>query len=132
MKYAYHNYMDIVWGAIWVLGLLWVLYLLRPRKRKLSPASKARYQAELSSLKTLDPTLGIIQADRILEQILREKHGDRPLGENLKKYYQDHPCRDELWKLHKLRNQVVHEGESLKSFNAVADFINLIEGMFLD
>jgi hypothetical protein len=124
--------MDIVWGAIFVLGLLWILYLLRPRTRKLSAAAKAGYMAELAEIRSMKPELGIINADRVLEQILRDLHGDRALGENLKKYYAQHPKREQLWKYHKIRNRVVHEGDSLKTFTPVAEFIALIGGMFLD
>jgi hypothetical protein len=80
----------------------------------------------------MKPELGIINADRVLEQILREKHGNRPLGENLKKHYAQNPKRDQLWKYHKIRNRVVHEGDSIDTFTTVADYIELIGGLFLD
>ena len=80
----------------------------------------------------MQPELAIINADRVLEQILREKHGDRALGENLKQYYAKHPKREQLWKYHKIRNKVVHEGDSLETFTAVTAYIELIGLIFLD
>ena len=123
--------MEYIILAIVIGGLGYLYFFLTIRWGNLTQARKQEFRSELERASELDPEHAIIVVDRVLEQILSTLWGKRSLGENLQKHYQNHPDSNELWKYHKIRNKLVHEGGVRVGRRDIEGFRNLIQRVFL-
>ena len=56
-----------------------------------------------------DLRMRVIEADKLLDIMLRKRNVEGSLGEKLKKYGSNFSDLDGLWRAHKLRNKLAHE-----------------------
>ncbi len=92
--------------------LFWTFYLVwkYTRKELLSTYRKEYYRKKIEACKTLSKREIIIESDNILCHILSELWYRGNVADQLRrKPYIAKPFLEELWRLHKLRNRIVHE-----------------------
>lgn len=101
----------IVIGVLIVLAIVIVFgMLVMFAKRKLQgEAHRIIQNAWAHAEKQPNPTLKIVEADKVLDEALRLLGYAGTLGDKLKKAGPRFKNLDEVWKAHKLRNTLVHE-----------------------
>lgn len=88
------------------IGLLWMM----KRSRKLQPAQSERIKMLWGhAQKQPNPTLKIVEADKILDEALKMLGYQGTLGEKMKKAGPRFSDLNGLWRAHKLRNTLVHD-----------------------
>lgn len=104
-------------------GVLYFLYLTKP-KEKLQKISRMNPELVISKWSQINEMLGqggpsnfkqaIIEGDKLVDYVLKSKVPGETMGERLKagKKLFNQKTYDDLWKAHKIRNQVVHESET--------------------
>jgi hypothetical protein len=115
----------MIWWISIGIGVLLILALavyFRPRGPKLSATSKALIQRQWAHAVSLDdPTRKILEADKVLDTLLKELGYTGSLGDKLKKGGKYLPNLNDVWRAHKLRNTVAHEaGVSLSPRDSAA------------
>lgn len=103
------NLLIILLIAIAALALLLVwMGLRRQRHRRKGIAQRAWKQwAELPHI--ADPSRRVLEAENILDRVLREIGYQGTFGEKLRKMQKTLPNIDAVWVAHKLRNRIAHE-----------------------
>ncbi len=98
-----------------------------PRKRLKQKTIQDLTQA-LQASRSIEPRYGIVECDRILEQIFRSLGETGTLGEILKRKSAILPHRETLWKYHKIRNKVVHgDAQASVTSSDVSKYISAIQ-----
>lgn len=93
-----------------LLDLLVVIsiFVLHKRKR-FSPAEKQKYLFQWKKIKSNQDFRTIIEADKLLDILLKKKGYHGTVGEKLKKSGKLFSDIHGLWDAHKLRNRLAHE-----------------------
>ncbi len=98
--------------AIVIFGIAGAALILtfRKRKPKLSAATQRVLQQQWSHATSLSDAHGrILEADKVLDQLLGAMGYQGPLGEKLKAAGPRLPNANAVWTAHKLRNRLAHE-----------------------
>lgn len=98
-------------GAV-VLFILIELFLILRRRRKFSKRELALVKTEWESIRNKierEPKHALIEADRLLDFVLKKRGYTGSLGDKLKKAGSLFTHADALWRAHKLRNRATHE-----------------------
>ncbi len=94
-------------AAVLVLLLVWIL-LQKHRRHRTQIAVRAWVQwAEIQ--KIADASRRVLEAENILDRVLRDIGYQGTFGEKLKRMQQTLPNIDAVWHAHKLRNRIAHE-----------------------
>ena len=124
---------------IWLLVFLIIIYFLLLwawkrwwRKRwskadlKLFAKNWQRIQAEK------DLRMKILEADKLLDLMLKKRQLKGSLADKLKMYGQNFSDLDGLWKAHKLRNKLAHELDFTVGLNQSKEAMNKFGQAFKD
>ena len=86
----------------------------------------------IDSCQPSDWTLAIIEADKLLDQLLRNlRYGGENLGERLKTVDRsDFLTLDDAWEAHKFRNRIAHEANMIVTEREAKRVISLYEKVF--
>lgn len=96
-------------GIVLLLGII-VMVLMTHRKRKLSGAAKKQILGEWKVVASMhDPARQILEADKVLDHLLRELGFTGSVGDMLKAAGPILPDIDQLWDAHRIRNNLAHE-----------------------
>jgi len=96
-------------AAIIIIGII-LLSIIAKRKPKLSAGTKDRINKQWQHACQLpDDTRKILEADKVLDSLLKELGYQGSLGDKLKKAGNVIPNINEVWTAHKLRNRLAHE-----------------------
>lgn len=87
----------------------YVVFALR-RKKRLSPEAIKRLRKHWIAAKKIgEPSLRVLEAEKVLDGLLKELGYDGGFGEKLKRAGPRLRNEDAVWKAHKLRNRIAHE-----------------------
>jgi len=81
------------------------IFLIFFRKKKLSKTLLKKINTHLKRISTLPLKNQILEYDKIIDLILKEKGYQGTLGEKMKSF----KASEKLWKAHKFRNKLAHE-----------------------
>lgn len=87
-------------------------FIVFRRKKRFSPRDLSLVLLEWESIRSKsgrDPKHALIEADRLLDYVLKKRGYTGSLGEKMKKAEKVFTRRDDLWNAHRLRNRAVHE-----------------------
>lgn len=108
--------MDIITIIIFIIVGLAVLVaflvFLKAQKRKLSAQNQNLIKREWNKIlneSKINPNLAILEADKLLDHVLKFLGYRGSLGEKLKKSGSLFSNLDDVWKVHKMRNKIAHE-----------------------
>ncbi len=104
-----------------------VLYRMMLRLRMEKHARAAILKAWEHVKVQKNPTLKIVEADKVLDESLRLLGFAGTLGEKLKKAGPRFRDLDAVWKAHKLRNALVHELQRTPSETEVSSALRAFE-----
>lgn len=93
------------------IALFLLEYFMR-RRRRISKRDLAFVAAEWESLRRRvekEPRHAVLEADKLLDFVLKKRGYEGTLGEKLKKAEGEFLRIDDVWNAHKLRNSVAHE-----------------------
>ncbi len=96
---------------VWIISF-WVIVILRhSKKKKLDESKQKELKKLLKNINSIDnnPKQKIIDYDKLYHKILQELGYEGNFWEILKKEPNEIRDLDKVWKLHKLRNKLVHE-----------------------
>lgn len=112
----------ILAAVIFALVLLEIFVIVHKRKKRLPERDIKLVTSEWGLIeKKVDrePKHALMEADRVLDFVLKKKGYEGSLGEKLKQAEKLFKEVDRVWEAHKLRNQAVHEiGFNLESGQA--------------
>ena len=112
------KYVSIIFLLAFLLAIGAVLLLVfyRPKRKGLSITSFNQSLAKIENMikggSELEIRQAVIESDKLLDAILKEKVTGENLGSRLKaaKYiFKDRDLYNQIWEVHKLRNKLVHE-----------------------
>ena len=90
------------WTIFWFIALI--------KKEKFPENRKKYFLKKLDEIKKYDEfEKKILNYDKILDQVLKEKKYSWTLWEKMKKFWQNFLNQNEIWFAHKMRNQIAHE-----------------------
>lgn len=98
-----------------ILSLILFMGLIvwtQSKRRKISAKDHARiltHWKKVVNEQAQDPKAAILEADKVLDEVLRLKGFTGSLGEKLKKAESLFSQINEVWNAHKLRNRIAHE-----------------------
>ncbi|MBI2638445.1 hypothetical protein HYW83_02540 [Candidatus Peregrinibacteria bacterium] len=95
-----------------VILLALEIYLIRRRKKKFSKRDLALVRSEWEAIRgkiERDPKHAIIEADKLLDFVLKKRGFSGSLGDKLQRAEKWFSHADDIWSAHKLRNRCVHE-----------------------
>lgn len=98
-------------GAVVLLIFVEIFLVLR-RRKKFSKRELALIKTEWESIRnkiSREPKHALIEADRLLDFVLKKRGYEGSLGDKLKSAVGIFTHGDDVWKAHKLRNRAVHE-----------------------
>lgn len=105
--------------GVLILAVVFILYI--SVSRKASPAlNREKYQAKwleiensVSSDNTAACHMAILNADKLLDQALKERHfkGEN-MGERMKSAQNTWKNANHVWTAHKIRNKLAHEADA--------------------
>ncbi len=125
-----------VWSyiALFVLVDLLILVLIFARRKNgLSPQDKRKYRSYWKKIKNAsDKKYAVLEADKLLDALLKKKGYSGSLGEKLKVAGKVFTNVDEVWKAHKLRNRLAHEMEFSPGEKVLLEALHFFEGAFKD
>ncbi len=101
----------ILLAGILIIGLL-AIFLIEKRRKRLSPRDIRLIVSEWRLIQEKlcrEPRHALIEADRLLDFVLKRKGYNGSLAEKLKKAEKLFSSPEDIWKAHKLRNKAVHE-----------------------
>jgi hypothetical protein len=102
--------MWLLLGVFVILDLSLLTFVIVSRSRKpLSAAEKERYSRVWEKILKSDPRHAIMEADKLLYELMEKKGYRGSLGDKLKKAGPSFTDIDGVWKAHKLRNRLAHE-----------------------
>lgn len=94
----------------WAIFMLWILILMFQKNKKLSSHQIKKYSLYLAKIEKLDsPSEQIVQFDKLYHTILKWYGYKGTFWEILKKKPTIITNIQNIWDLHKLRNQIVHD-----------------------
>ena len=100
----------ILLGIFVILDLALVTFVVISKsKRGFTPAQKAKYLEHWKRIKALGGKDAVIEADKLLDELLGARGYAGSLGEKLKKAGPAFSNVNDVWGVHKLRNRLVHE-----------------------
>ncbi|MEK7524133.1 MAG: hypothetical protein AAB588_03825 [Patescibacteria group bacterium] len=103
----------IIFAVSAVLFLILVEgYIVFRRKKKFSLRDLSLVLLEWDSIRSKsgrDPKHALIEADRLLDYVLKKRGYTGSLGEKMKKAEKVFSRKDDIWNAHRLRNRAVHE-----------------------
>lgn len=88
------------------------VYLILRRKKKFSKRDMALVRSEWEAIRgkiERDPKHAIIEADKLLDFVLKKRGFEGSLGDKLKRAEKYFSHADHVWAAHKMRNRCVHE-----------------------
>lgn len=94
-------------AAAFVLLIVWVG--LRKRRRKRAQIAKRAWAQWAELPKIADASRRVLEAENILDRVLRDIGYQGTFGEKLKTMQKTLPNIDAVWHAHKLRNRIAHE-----------------------
>lgn len=107
------NSIELIGGLILLLVIISIVYAIHWRyfrNRKLLPHRKKFYTTQIQSLNQASSSERIIAYDKILSHILSDIGYNGTVADKLKKKPRLlQTSLEDIWKLHKLRNRLVHE-----------------------
>ncbi len=87
--------------------LVWVFFF---RKKKLSEGDRKKFQGYVRKiLQESDHRRAVMEADKVLDQLLTKNGYQGTVGEKLKKASALFSDIQGVWRAHKLRNRIAHE-----------------------
>ncbi|MDD2487235.1 MAG: hypothetical protein PHS92_02615 [Candidatus Gracilibacteria bacterium] len=113
----------IFWGTfllVIVLGMA-ILFFVKRKKKGLSGERIEFYKKEIKKCYYSSASEKILRYDKILNHILKDFGYEGTLGEQLKKNPAVIGNIQEIWKLHKVRNQIAHELGQLSEVKLIND-----------
>ncbi len=100
----------LVSGIILILILAVIVFFTLGSKSKFTQKDKTFFSNQWRKiLSEKNQQVAIMEADKILDLVLRKKGYKGPLGAKLKKHGKLFSDLDGIWKAHKLRNRIAHE-----------------------
>ena len=110
--------------AILIVAVVGVVYLAFATKRR-PILDQAKYQAHWleieHSIEKDNPAswqLAIMNADKLLDQALRERHfSGKTMGERMKAAQSSWKNANHIWSAHKIRNQLAHETDARVNYD---------------
>ncbi len=100
----------IALGVFVILDLSLLTFVIVSKSRKgLSAAEKNRYKRHWEKIKALEIKQAVIEADKLLDELLTKKGYKGSLGDKLKKAGPAFTNVNDVWSAHKLRNRLAHE-----------------------
>jgi len=110
--------------AILIVAVVGVVYLAFATKRR-PILDQAKYQAHWleieHSIEKDNPAswqLAIMNADKLLDQALRERHfSGKTMGERMKAAQSSWKNANHVWSAHKIRNQLAHETDARVNYD---------------
>ena len=92
-----------------LLGFV-LLFILKRKKSGFSFFFKKRYQSYWQKINGIpDKRHAVLEADKLLDALLKHKGYSGSLGEKLKAADECFNNIDQVWRAHKLRNRLAHE-----------------------
>ncbi len=91
-----------------IVGAIWA----SKKRHTISPREKARLREQWGKIMSeamRNPKNAILEADKLLDHVLKLKGFEGSLGEKLKKAQHCFRDVDEIWSAHKWRNRIAHE-----------------------
>lgn len=105
--------MDNIWvwvGIFVIFDLALITFVIVSKsKRKFSGADRDIYTTHLNRIKRLGGRDSIMEADKLLYEIMEKKGYKGSLGDKLKKAGPAFSNVNDVWSAHKLRNRLAHE-----------------------
>ncbi|MEO5949074.1 MAG: hypothetical protein ABIP74_01600 [Candidatus Saccharimonas sp.] len=110
--------------AVLIVAVIGVVYLALATKRR-PILDQAKYQAHwleidhsLEKDNAASWQLAIMNADKLLDQALRERHfSGKTMGERMKAAQTSWRNANHVWSAHKIRNQLAHETNAHVSYD---------------
>jgi hypothetical protein len=100
----------ILLGIFVILDLALTVFAVVSRSsRKLSDADKSKYLEHWKRILNLEPREAVIEADKLLDELLSKRGYAGTLGDKLKKAGPAFTNVNDVWSAHKLRNRLAHE-----------------------
>ena len=114
----------IFWWIFIFIIAIWIIILLLAKKRKkwLSEEKIAYYKKEIKKCNYSSASEKILKYDKILNHILKDFWYEWSIWDQLKaKPAILNSNLQEIWKLHKVRNQIAHELVQLSEIKLIND-----------
>lgn len=99
----------LIIGVIVFIGLI---FWVNRKRHQLSEKDNGRIRAHWMKIKRdwqLNPKGAVLEADKVLDEVLKLKGFTGSLGEKLKRAAPLFTNVQEIWSAHKLRNRIAHE-----------------------
>ncbi|OGJ66118.1 hypothetical protein A3A67_04475 [Candidatus Peribacteria bacterium RIFCSPLOWO2_01_FULL_51_18] len=117
----------VIFGSIVFLAGTALLFLMT-RRRLLKGSALAKIRASwLHAVGQVNPTLKIVEADKVLDEALKLLGYSGSLGDKLKSAGPRFKHQSDLWSAHKLRNRLVHELNSVPKADEVSGALRIYE-----
>lgn len=103
------------------------------RRRRVGRAARKKIDAAWSHVLTIaDPTLCVLEADKVLDLALREAGYTGTLGDKMKQAGPRFSEETAVWNAHKLRNKLAHEHGSVATEKEAATALRAFEKAIRD
>jgi hypothetical protein len=97
-------------GIFVILDLALITFVVVSKsKRKFPAADRGVFEAHLNRIKKLGGRDAVMEADKLLYEIMEKKGYKGSLGDKLKKAGPAFSNVNDVWAAHKLRNRLAHE-----------------------
>ena len=97
-------------GIFVIVDLALLTFAVVSRSRRgFSAADKRIYQEHWRRIQTLDARQAVMEADKMLDEIMGKRGYKGTLGDKLKKAGPAFSSVNDVWSAHKLRNRLAHE-----------------------
>jgi hypothetical protein len=97
-------------GIFVIVDLALLTFAVVSRSRRvLSPSEKRRYLSHWSRIRGLDGRHAVMEADKLLDELLAVRGYKGTLGDKLKKAGPAFTNINDVWSAHKLRNSLAHQ-----------------------
>jgi len=97
-------------GIFVIVDLALLTFAVVSRSRRgFSETDKRIYQGHWSRIQSLDSRQAVMEADKMLDEIMGKRGYKGTLGEKLKKAGPAFSNVNDVWSAHKLRNRLAHE-----------------------
>lgn len=118
-----------------LLICLEIFFVLRKRRKRFSQKEIAFLVSEWESILKrvpVEPRYAILDADKLLDYVLKKRGYVGTLGEKLKKSEKCFSNINEIWNAHRLRNRVVHEVGFKVTEKEIRNALNIIRRGLVD
>jgi len=126
-------YISVGLGLVLFVFLLWVL---RPRKKRLTQHSFAKAMDAISSTSDLDPAHAVLKCHSAFIQALKSMYAgkkDMTAAKLVKSVEKRLPNTTKIWAFHRMRNRIAHESQGMvapvKAKEARREFIRALEAL---